>query len=184
MTLEYVLKKNGIDPQKDLTLDDSIKFDLMAGAFASGNADYVTLFEPTASLTQSQNKGYIVASVGKEAGEIPYTAYFAKKSYIKNNENIIQNFTNAIYEGQKWVKSHSANEIAKSIQSFFPSTDIDQLTAAIKSYQDIDAWSDTPILKEEAFNRLQEVMTMAGELKNTVPYDKIINNAYAEKAIK
>ena len=184
MTLEYVLKKNGIDPKKDLTLDDSIKFDLMAGAFASGNADYVTLFEPTASLTQSQNKGYIVASVGKEAGEIPYTAYFAKKSYIKNNENIIQNFTDAIYEGQKWVKSHSANEIAKSIQSFFPSTDIDQLTAAIKSYQDIDAWSDTPILKEEAFNRLQEVMTMAGELKNTVPYDKIINNSYAEKTIK
>ena len=184
MTLEYVLKKNGIDPQKDLTLDDSIKFDLMAGAFASGNADYVTLFEPTASLTQSQNKGYIVASVGKEAGEIPYTAYFAKKSYIKNNENIIQNFTDAIYEGQKWVKSHSANEIAKSIQSFFPSTDIDKLTAAIKSYQDIDAWSDTPILKEEAFNRLQEVMTMAGELKNTVPYDKIVNNTYAEKAIK
>ena len=184
MTLEYVLKKNGIDPQKDLTLDDSIKFDLMAGAFASGNADYVTLFEPTASLTQSQNKGYIVASVGKEAGEIPYTAYFSKKSYIKNNENIIQNFTDAIYEGQKWVKSHSANEIAKSIQSFFPSTDIDQLTAAIKSYQDIDAWSDTPVLKEEAFNRLQEVMTMAGELKNTVPYDKIINNTYAEKAIK
>lgn len=184
MTLEYVLKKNGIDPQKDLTLDDSIKFDLMAGAFASGNADYVTLFEPTASLTQSQNKGYIVASVGKEAGEIPYTAYFSKKSYIKNNENIIQNFTDAIYEGQKWVKSHSANEIAKSIQSFFPSTDINQLTAAIKSYQDIDAWSDTPVLKEEAFNRLQEVMTMAGELKNTVPYDKIINNTYAEKAIK
>lgn len=184
MTLEYVLKKNGIDPKKDLTLDDSIKFDLMAGAFASGNADYVTLFEPTASLTQSQNKGYIVASVGKEAGEIPYTAYFAKKSYIKNNENIIQNFTDAIYEGQKWVKSHSANEIAKSIQSFFPSTDIDQLTAAIKSYQDIDAWSDTPILKEEAFNRLQDVMTMAGELKNTVPYDKIINNSYAEKAVK
>ena len=184
MTLEYVLKKNGIDPQKDLTLDDSIKFDLMAGAFASGNADYVTLFEPTASLTQSQNKGYIVASVGKEAGEIPYTPYFANKIYIKNNENIIQNFTDAIYEGQKWVKSHSANEIAKSIQSFFPSTDIDQLTAAIKSYQDIDAWSDTPILKEEAFNRLQEVMTMAGELKNTVPYDKIVNNTYAEKAIK
>ena len=184
MTLEYVLKKNGIDPKKDLTLDDSIKFDLMAGAFASGNADYVTLFEPTASLTQSQNKGYIVESVGKEAGEIPYTAYFAKKSYIKNNENIIQNFTDAIYEGQKWVKSHSANEIAKSIQRFFPSTDIDQLTSAIKSYQDIDAWSDTPILKEEAFNRLQEVMTMAGELKNTVPYDKIINNSYAEKAVK
>ena len=89
MTLEYVLRKNGIDPKKDLTLDDSIKFDLMAGAFASGNADYVTLFEPTASLTENQNKGYIVASVGEAAGEIPYTAYFAKKSYIANNEETL-----------------------------------------------------------------------------------------------
>lgn len=183
MTLEYVLKKNGIDPQKDVTLDDSIKFDLMAGAFASGNADYVTLFEPTASLTQNEHKGYIVASVGEEAGEIPYTAYFAKKSYIENNGEIIQGFTNAIYQGQKWVYSHTAKEIAEVIQNFFPDTDLDLLTSAIQSYKDIDAWNDTPILKEEAFNRLQEVMTMAGELKNTVPYEKIVNNSFAENAL-
>ena len=184
MTLEYVLKKNGIDPQKDLTLDDSIKFDLMAGAFASGNADYVTLFEPTASATQTEGKGYIVASVGKEAGEIPYTAYFAKKSYIEKNSTIIQGFTDAIYEGQQWVKTHSAKEIAEAIQSFFPSTSIEQLTTSVQSYKDIDAWNDTPVLKQEAFDRLQEVMTMAGELKNTVPYDKIVNNTYANNAIK
>ena len=99
MTLEYVLRKNGLDPKKDVVLDDSIKFDLMAGAFTSGTADYVTLFEPTASLTQNENKGYIVASVGEAAGEIPYTAYFAKKSYIENNKETIQKFTNAIYKG-------------------------------------------------------------------------------------
>ena len=180
MTLEYVLKKNGIDPQKDVTLDDSIKFDLMAGAFTSGNADYVTLFEPTASLTQEQNKGYIVASVGEAAGEIPYTAYFAKKSYISDNEETIQNFTNAIYKGQKWVKNHSSSEIAEVIESFFPDTDIDLLTSAIQSYKDIDAWNDTPVLEEESFNRLQEVMTSAGELKESAPYDKIVNNKYAE----
>ena len=137
MTLEYVLKKNGIDPQNDLTLDDSIKFDLMAGAFASGEAEYVTLFEPTASLTENEGKGYIVASVGKEAGEIPYTAYFAKKSYIEKNEEIIRNFTKAIYKGEQWVKEHTSTEIAEVIQSFFPDTDIDQLATAIQSYKDI-----------------------------------------------
>lgn len=184
MTLEYVLRKNGIDPQKDLVLDDSIKFDLMAGAFASGNADYVTLFEPTASLTQNQKKGYIVASVGEAAGEIPYTAYFAKKSYIKNNSETIQGFTDAIYQGQQWALSHSSKEIAEVIQNFFPDTDLELLTAAIQSYKDIDAWNNTPILKEEAFNRLQEVMTMAGELEKTVPYEKIVNNSFAEKAIE
>ena len=184
MTLEYVLKKNGIDPKKDVILDDSIKFDLMAGAFASGNADYVTLFEPTASLTQQEGKGYIVASVGEAAGEIPYTAYFAKKSYIQNNENTIQGFTNAIYKGQSWVKEHSSKEIAEAIQEFFPDTDIELLTKAIQSYKDIDAWNETPVLKEESFNRLQEVMTMAGELEQKAPYDKIVNNQYAQKVQK
>ena len=184
MTLEYVLKKNGINPQTDLILDDSIKFDLMAGAFASGDAEYVTLFEPTASLTEEQGKGYIVASVGEEAGEIPYTAYFAKKSYIENNENLIKNFTEAIYKGQQWVKDHSPEEVAQSIQSFFPDTDLEQLANAVKSYKDIDAWNDTPILTEESFNRLQEVMTMAGELSEKAPYDKIVNNKYAEEVIK
>jgi len=184
MTLEYVLRKNGINPQKDVTLDDSIKFDLMAGAFASGNADYVTLFEPTASLTQKEEKGYIVASVGEEAGEIPYTAYFAKKSYIQNNEETIQKFTNSIYKGQQWVKEHSAEEIAKTIENFFPDTDIELLTSSIQSYKDIDAWNDTPILKQESFERLQEVMTMAGELTKKAPYEAIVNNNFANKAIQ
>lgn len=184
MTLEYVLKKNGINPETDVVLDDSIKFDLMAGAFAAGNADYVTLFEPTASLTEQEGKGYVVASVGEEAGEIPYTAYFAKKSYIEANEEIIQNFTDAIYKGQTWVKEHTAKEIATVIQEFFPDTSIEMLTEAIQTYKDIDAWNETPVLEEESFNRLQEVMTLAGELENQAPYEKIVNNIYAHKSIE
>ena len=184
MTLEYVIKQHGLIPGKDLTLDDSIKFDLMASAFTSGDADYVTLFEPTASNIQKLGKGYIVASVGKESGEIPYTAYFAKKSYIENNEETIQNFTNAIYKGQKWVEEHTAEEIAEVIQDFFPDTDLDLLSTAIQSYKDIDAWNDTPVLKEESFDKLQEVISEAGELTQKAPYDKIVNNKYAEEAIK
>lgn len=183
MTLEYVLKKNGIDPETDLTLDDSIKFDLMAGAFSSGTAQYVTLFEPTASLIQNEGKGYVVASVGKAAGEIPYTAYFAKKSYIQNNEDVIQGFTNAIYKGEKWVNEHSAEEIAKVVQSFFPDTDLSLLANVIQNYKDIDAWNDNPVLKEESFELLQDVMTMAGELDKKAPYSKLVNNSFAEKSI-
>ena len=181
MTLEYVLKENGINPETDLTLDDSIKFDLMAGAFSSGDAEYVTLFEPTASLTEKEGKGYVVASVGEASGEIPYTAYFAKKSYIENNEDTIQKFTNAIYKGQQYVKEHTSTEIAEVIQSFFPDTDIEQLANAVQSYKDIDAWNETPVLKEEAYHRLEEVMTMAGELQEKAPYEKVINNKYAEQ---
>lgn len=184
MTFEYVLKQNGVDTTKDVVLDDSIKFDLMAGAFSGGTADYVTLFEPTASMTEKQGKGYIVASVGEASGEIPYTAYFAKKSYIENNPGIIQEFTNAVYKGEVWVKEHTSNEIAEVIKDFFPDTDVEMLTNSIQRYKDIDAWNETPLLSEESFERLQTVMQEAGELSKKTPYETIVNNEFAKKAVK
>ena len=183
MTFEYVLKQNGINPETDLVLDDSIQFDLMAGAFAGGNAEYVTLFEPTASMTEEQGKGYVVASVGEASGEVPYTAYCAKKSYIEENSDIIEGFTRAVYRGQQWVKEHSAREIAEVIQDFFPDTTVESLEQSVQSYKDIDAWNENPILKEESFDKLQLIMTEAGELEQKAPYDKIVNNSYAEKVI-
>ena len=184
MTLEYVLKQNGINPQTDLVLDDSIKFDLMAGAFAGGDAEYVTLFEPTASMTEDAGKGYIVASVGEASGEVPYTAYCAKKSYIENNPDIIEGFTRAIYKGEQWVKEHTAREIAEKVVEFFPDTTVESLETAVQKYKDIDAWKENPILEEAAFDKLQLIMTEAGELDVKAPYTKIINNTFAEKVSK
>ena len=178
MTLLYVLKQKGIDPQNDLVLDDSIDFDLMASAFSTGKADFVTLFEPTATQIQLSGKGYIVASVGEEAGEIPYTAYIAKKSYIEKNSDIIQKFTNAIYKGQQYVQTHTSKEIATLISGFFPDTDIDILANAIESYRQIDAWNTTPYMSEEDFNLLQDIIYSAGELEKYAPYDKVVNNFY------
>jgi len=178
MTLLYVLKQNGIDPQNDLVLDDSIDFDLMASAFSTGKADFVTLFEPTASQIQLSGKGYIVASVGEEAGEIPYTAYFAKKSYIEKNTDIIQKFTNAIYKGQQYVQTHTSQEIAQLITGFFPDTDVDMLANAIESYRQIDAWNSTPYMSEEDFNLLQDIIYDAGELEKYAPYSEVVNNFY------
>lgn len=184
MTFEYVLKQNGINPETDVNLDDSIKFDLMAGAFTGGEAEFVTLFEPTASMTEDAGKGYVVASVGEAAGEVPYTAYCAKKSYIEENSEIIEGFTRAIYKGEQFVEEHSANEIAEIIQDFFLDTTVESLTKSVQTYKDIDAWKENPILKEEAFDKLQLIMTEAGELDKKAPYEMIVNNSFAEKVIQ
>ena len=156
----------------------------MAGAFTGGDAEYVTLFEPTASMTQDAGKGYVVASVGEAAGEVPYTAYCAPKSYIENNSDIIEGFTRAIYRGEQWVEEHTAREVAEVIQEFFPDTTIESLENSVQKYKDIDAWKENPILKEEAFDKLQLIMTEAGELEQKAPYDKIVNNTFAEKVSK
>lgn len=184
MTLEYVLRQNGLDPQKDVNLDTSVQYALMTAAFTAGTGDYFTCFEPTASMLQAEGKGYIVAAVGDGAGEIPYTAYFAKKSYIEKNSDLIAAFTRAVYKGQQWVLSHSAKEIAETVAEFFPDTTLELLTASAQSYMDIDAWCATPVMSETAFNRLQEVIKQAGELEKTAPFADVVNNTYALKASK
>ncbi len=180
MTLEYVVKQHGLTPGTDVIFDDSIQFSAMAGAFTSGSGDYVALFEPTASALEAEGKGYIVASVGAESGSIPYTAYFAQKSFIAENQDLIQRFTNAVAKGLAWVQTHTAEEVAEAIQSSFPDTDLETLTTVVRNYQEIDAWCATPDMTEESFQRLQDVMQEAGELDQTAPFSQIVDNTFAE----
>lgn len=184
MTLEYVLKQKGLIPGENLTFDDSIQFALMAGSFTSGHGDFVTIFEPTASMIEREGKGYIVASIGAESGEIPYTAYFAPKSYIEKNKETVQKFVNAIYKAQLWVAEHTPEEIAEAVKESFPDTDFDILVSSISRYKEIGAYAPAPVMKEEAYEKLQTVMTEAGELKQKAPFDKVVNNSFAEEAVK
>ncbi len=184
MTLEYVLRQNKVIPGVDVEVDTSIQFALMGGAFISGQGDFVTLFEPVASSLEREGKGYIVASIGAESGEIPYTAYYAKRSYINKNKDVIQAFTNAIYKGQQWVENSSNKEVAKVLLEAFPETDLELLETVVARYKEQDTWNKTPVMKEEALLRLQEVMKEAGELKNIAPFSELVDNKFAEEAIK
>jgi NitT/TauT family transport system substrate-binding protein len=184
MTLEYVLRKNGLEPGVDVTVDTSIQFNLMGGAFEGGAGDYVTLFEPTASLFEQEGKGYILAAVGQESGEVPYTAFQATKSYIKEHPDTIKSFLKAVYRGQQWVQKASDKELAEAIVDFFPDTSVETLMLVAKSYRQIDAWMDTPVMKEEAFNRLQEIIIQAGVLTEKTDFANVVDNSYAEAVIQ
>ena len=182
MTFEYVLKQNGIDTKNDVYLDNSVQFAMMTSAFVAGTGDYTTAFEPTGSMLESEGKGYVVAAVGSEAGEIPYTAYFTSKKFIEQNSDTVQAFANAVAKGEKWCAEHSAEEIAKVVAPSFPDTELSLLTSSIQRYIDIDAWCDTPVMKEEAFNKLQDVMTSAGELEKRADFADVVDNSFAKKA--
>lgn len=183
MTLEYVLRKNGLEPGKDVEVLTNIQFNLMGGAFEGGTGDYVTLFEPTASTFEKEGKGYILDAVGAESGEVPYTAFMAKKSYISENPETIEKFLRAIYKGQQFVQKATDEEVAKAIVEFFPDTSVESLVMVAKSYRQIDAWMDTPVMKEEAFNRLQEIIIQAGVLEDKVDFDSIVDISYAQKVV-
>ena len=174
MTLEYILTKNGINPKTDVTLDTSIAFSAMQGAFIGGTGDFVSLFEPSATLVQEQGYGYIVASLGELGGTVPYTAYNAKLSYLENNKDIIDKFTKAIQKGLDYVNNHSGKEIANIIKDEFPDTNIKDLEKVIDNYKSVDTWPKTTEFTKESFNHLQDIMINANELKEKVDYNDLV----------
>ena len=184
MTLEHVLRKNGIIPNQDATVRTDVQFNLMGGAFMGGTDDYVALFEPVASTMEMQGEGFIVAAIGEASGEVPYTAMMVTKEYLAKNKDILQSYINALYKGQKWVQSHNPSEIAEAIRPSFPDSSIELLTSVAKRYKDIDAWMSDPILKEDAFNNMQGIIEEAGIITKRADYNKIVDNSFAKKAVE
>ncbi len=186
MTLEYVMRNHGINPGQDNNVITNLALTANAGAFKGGTGEYVALFEPTASMLEKDKSGFIVASVGESAGVIPYTCFFSTKSYMDKNSDLIERFTRAIYKGQKWVDSASEKDIAKEIISFFPGTDEELIVKVIKNYKAIDAFSKTPVIKEQDINRLMDIIQSykADLIPERPAFNKIVTNKYAEKVIK
>ena len=184
MTLEYVMAQNGVTPHVDAVVDTSVQFNMMAGAFTGGQGDYVALFEPTATEVVESGKGYILCSIGEESGEIPYTAYFASQSYMAQNPQVIQGFTNAIARAQRWIAQHSDREVAEAMVSQFPDTSVALLEKVTARHRAIDAWNATPVMEPSALERLEVVMEHAGELtrEQFVDFEKLVDNSFAEKA--
>ena len=182
MVFEYILKKNGIDPEKDLDIDQSIDFGLTAAAFMEGDADYTVEFEPFATSIELEGEGAVVASLGVDSGYVPYTAYSANKSYFDEHPEIIQGFTNAIQRGLEYVNSHTAEEIAQVIAPQFPETDADTIAVIVGRYLDQDTWKEDLIFEKESFELLQDILEEAGELEERVPYEKLVTTDYAKKA--
>lgn len=184
MVFEYILKENGIDPAKDLEINQSIDFGSTAAAFAEGKADYTVEFEPGATSLESEGKGYVVASLGEDSGYVPYTAYSAKQSYIDKNPEVIQGFVNALQKGMDYVQKHTPEDIAKVIEPQFPETDLETITTIVTRYYDQDTWKDNLVFEEDSFNLLQDILESAGELEQRAPYADLVTTEFAENAAK
>jgi NitT/TauT family transport system substrate-binding protein len=184
MVGEFALKKHGIDPHQDLDLIQNIDFANIAPAFASGNGEFVQLFEPTASVFEKEGKGYIVASFGTESGHVPYTTFMTKQSYIDENKETVEKFTRAIYKAQQWVETHSAKETAEAIKGYFDNTEPEIIEMVVDRYKSQGSFATDPILDTEEWNNLQNIMDEAGELPKRIEHGTLVNTEIAESVMK
>ncbi len=184
MVFEYVLKQNYLDPSSDLTIEQGIDFGSTAAAFAEGQGDFTVEFEPGATKLEQEGKGSVVASLGESSGFVPYTAFCAKESFIQKNPDLIQHFTNALQKGMNDVQTMSPEEIAIVIEPQFPETNRDTITTIVSRYASQNTWKDNLIFEKESFELLQDILESAGELKQRVPYESLVNTEFASKAVQ
>jgi NitT/TauT family transport system substrate-binding protein len=182
MVFEYILKKEGLDPKKDLTIVQNIDFGLTSQAFSSGQGDYTIEFEPAATALELEGVGKVVASLGVESGKVPYTSFSVKKSYLEKNKDVIQKFTNAVQKGIDFVATHTPEEIADVIQPQFAETEREKLVMIVTRYYDQDTWKDNLIFEEGSLTLLQDILDDAGQLTKRVPYNDIVTTDFAKKA--
>lgn len=183
MTLCYVLRQHGLEPNVDLTVIDNIQFNLMAGAFEGGTGDYVTLFEPTATEFQNAGKGFIVANVGAASGEVPYTAYLVTKDTLAKDPAFVRSFLTAIYKAQQWIVTATDEEIAAAMQPFFPDSSLNSLKIVAKSYRETDAWKKEPVMYEEDYNRMLDVIDGSGQLTARPDFNLLVDNTIANEVM-
>ena len=176
MTLEYAIEKNNVE---NCTIRYDVAFDNLTSAFIGGTGDFVTAFEPAASAIVEAGKGHILASVGAETGEIPYTAFTANSSYISENKEIIKNFLRAIMKGYNFLVSSNINDIVDALRPSFEGTSDESIKKSIEAYIAIDSWNSTPVMTEVAYNNLIRIMKNAGSLTEDVPFSSVVNNSYA-----
>ena len=185
MVFEYILKNNGIDPDSDLEIDQSIDFGSTAAAFTGDmSAAFTVEFEPSATALEKEGAGYVVASLGVDSGYVPYTSYSAKTSFLNENPEIIQSFTNALQKGMNYVQNHTPEEIAQIIAPQFPETDLDTLTTIVTRYYEQDTWKDNLIFEKDSFDLLQDILESAGELSERVDYNQLVTTEFAEASVK
>ncbi len=180
MTMQYVVNAAGLNEETDLKFNTDVAFNMMGPVFeADSTVDYTTLFEPTASEFVAAGKGYIVAAVGEAAGEIPYTAFSASKSYLEENAELMKGFLRAVKRGYDFIKSTTPEECAPLLTPSFDGTSEKSAAAALKSYLEIDAWCSTPVFTEQSYIRLQDVMQNADCLDKRVPFSTAVDNELA-----
>ena len=184
LVLVDLIKKAGLDPNKDVTIRNIPISANIIPSYLEPNSDFAQAFEPMVAQAVAEKRGHRVAAIGPLLGEMPYTAYMASVSYIDKNPNIIQAFTNAVYKGLIWTEAHSAEEIAKLVQPDFANVPPEIVLAVITEYKRVNVWAKDPLLSRDGTKRMVDLMVDGGVIRSAVPYEQLVNPTFAQKAVQ
>lgn len=177
MMFEYALHMSNVNKQ-NVKIDTSVEFAGLTGAYIAKQGEFVNLFEPNATTLENQKLGCVLSSLGNLTGNVPYTTFYAKEEYIKNNKELIKKFTKALNKGLEFTKNNNSETLAKVIQNQFPDTNLQDLTNIIERYKNIDAWYDNTIININDYDRLQDIMIYGKSIESKIDSNTLITNEF------
>ncbi len=189
MTLEYIIEQAGLDIGTDtasgqVNLRTDVSFPMIGSEFVTSGCEFCTLFEPTATNLQKEGNGYVLDAVGEFSGYLPYTVFATKQSYLEDKKEQAQAFLQAVYNGYKYIASHSSLEAAEALAPSFAGMTTQDLQIAVEQYLAIDAWCSSPVMSEESFDKMMEIINSTSDSQYSVGYSQIVDNTIANLVVE
>jgi NitT/TauT family transport system substrate-binding protein len=182
--LEAAMRQNGIDPHKDVKLNNNVAIPARVGSWLSGQNQFGIFTEPDPSQIELDGKGFFMASIGATVGPADYTTFMASDRYIKENPSVIQTWTDVIYKAQQWTLSQPPAEVAKAIADFFPGVNPQALTNAAERLRRLNIWKPNPKIEPKAMEKFQDILVQGNVLENSkrVKFETLVLSEFANKA--
>jgi NitT/TauT family transport system substrate-binding protein len=183
LCLQQVLRNYGVDIgaiklMTDLPTPQAVE------AFRRGEADYLEQGQPAVEMLVHTGRASIVASEGEAVGALPFSAYLTTPAFAADHADLLRRFTRAFYRAQQWIARHPAEEIAQLIAPSFSDVEPALRTRAIARYLQQQTWATDPLLREEGFNYLQDILVGGGFLSQRYPYAEHVNPEFALYAMQ
>ena len=182
-SLQFALRKMSVDIG-EIRLLDALPLEQAIETFRSGEGDFIHLPQPNVEQLVDEGAGHLVAALGPINGHIGYSSFATTQRFLDSNGEVVQRFTQGFYNAQIWLAQNDAQAVAAMVTSFFPEVGTRLISAAIARYRDQDTWAKDPMLREDGFDRVQEVLAQAGLIKSRQSYGRIVRTDFARNAIE
>jgi NitT/TauT family transport system substrate-binding protein len=177
--VRYVLKQNGLDPDKDVTIV-GVGNDGLLPAFLAGQVDaYLTSSPTTDQGIAAGGSWWFRPSQGEiaELNGFIYTTLIARPDYLKANPKMAEAVVRAITKALTILRTDEARSL--TVLANYVKIAPDLLKASLRS--NVAGYPKDAIITEAGFKQNVDFLAQFGQ-PITLKFDDVTTNEYAKKA--
>ena len=149
--LEEALRMNGIDPQKDVKLNNNVAIPARVGSWLAGQNQYAHLHRAGRRRSSSSTARRIHAGLDRPDRRLRRLHLLHGDRQVHQGKSRgLQSWTNAIAKAMKWTAQRADPRARASARAVLPGRQPEGDDAAAERYRRLKIWKTTPVIEPKA----------------------------------